>query len=482
MASNFSRRTTVAAEEEADLLDTVFESVESSMGCGGAPRPFNRLIRSKTEEILFQASSSSSESLPMLAGEQIDEITNLQSVIPSVKIKSKQRFGSSSITTSTDTRYQRDIIDTLFESDYCCDTPNCTMNPASNDNTSRNSTNNRDIIDTIFESDFCWCGQNGGNCNEYPTTEELTKALSMDTNQRIHHQYDIFDQIFEPVEELICEHHYQRHHVAALYYPYPLLEVNAFTDAITAALPYDLHLYEEGEEEHSPPGVKEQQEEEADDEVTSKTSTTAVKNYDNNDNRQLVAMNNTVHQPSSGGRNMDLLDLVFDTVENGVCGQDDSANSLLVLTTRGNGGGADSSIRLSTTGSSIHNWSVLRRQDLEKPVLPEPEDDLLWVVAEQQDCLKCSPVMFLTWLYTQDIVTVVDLREACFDTKFVEYELIPNGGIKRFKRGKFIQAVEAAAIAQAAMVSSAAASHAATRTVVSTNSETLDACQRANSM
>ena len=462
MASNFSSTPTVAADDDMDILDTVFESVESSMGCGGAPRPFNRMTRSETEEILFQeeeeASSSSSESLPMLAGEQIDEITNLQSAIPTIKIK--QRFGKS--ITSTNEQYKRDIIDAIFEADYCCDTPSCTMNPGTNNN-------NKDIIDTIFESDFCWCGTNG-NCNEYPSTDELTKALSMEMNQRIH-QYDIFDQIFEPVEELICEHQYKQLNLAVLHYPYPLMEVNAFTDAITAAIPYDLHLYEEGEDEE----VKEQQE--ADDEATSKTSTTAVKNYNNN--RQLVAMKTTVHRPALSGGNKDLLDVVFDTVESSVCGQDDSADSLLVLTTRGGG----DSIRMSTTGSSIHNWSVQRRHELEKPVLPEPEDDLLWVVAEQQDCLKCSPVMFLTWLYTQDIVTVADLREACFDNKFVEYELIPNGGLKRFKRGKFIQAVEAAAIAQAALVSSAAAaSPAATRTVVSTNSDNLDACQRANSM
>ena len=67
--------------------------------------------------------------------------------------------------------------------------------------------------------------------------------------------------------------------------------------------------------------------------------------------------------------------------------------------------------------------------------------DLLTFLVKQQNCLKCPPVAFYEWLIGLDVHTMGDLLEACTDNTFVETDMQLNG-LKGFKRGPFIKAVQ----------------------------------------
>ena len=64
------------------------------------------------------------------------------------------------------------------------------------------------------------------------------------------------------------------------------------------------------------------------------------------------------------------------------------------------------------------------------------------LLVAKKDCFKVSPETFHSWLVSQDIVTMADLMEACEDDEFVAEEM-RNGGLKAFKKKRFVKAVSA---------------------------------------
>jgi hypothetical protein len=68
---------------------------------------------------------------------------------------------------------------------------------------------------------------------------------------------------------------------------------------------------------------------------------------------------------------------------------------------------------------------------------------LMAFVQTHQDCLKCPPKHFYEWLKAQDIISLVELVEACKDEDFVHNEMQENG-LKGFKRKPFVNAAKAA--------------------------------------
>ncbi|KAL3904665.1 MAG: hypothetical protein SGILL_009981 [Bacillariaceae sp.] len=74
----------------------------------------------------------------------------------------------------------------------------------------------------------------------------------------------------------------------------------------------------------------------------------------------------------------------------------------------------------------------------------EINDPMLQFLRLHHDCLKSSPEQTFSWLQSQDIMTLADLHEACADTEFVDLDLIPKGGLKRFKHRPFIKDINCA--------------------------------------
>ena len=73
--------------------------------------------------------------------------------------------------------------------------------------------------------------------------------------------------------------------------------------------------------------------------------------------------------------------------------------------------------------------------------------DLKTFISQQKSCLKCRPDEFVEWLESEDITTVAELSEATSDVNFVSSYMKDNG-LRGFKRGSFIQAVEEACALQ----------------------------------
>jgi hypothetical protein len=68
---------------------------------------------------------------------------------------------------------------------------------------------------------------------------------------------------------------------------------------------------------------------------------------------------------------------------------------------------------------------------------------LMAFVQMHQDCLKCPPKDFHEWLKANDIISLVELVEACKDKDFLQSEMQANG-LKGFKRKPFVNAAKAA--------------------------------------
>jgi hypothetical protein len=51
-------------------------------------------------------------------------------------------------------------------------------------------------------------------------------------------------------------------------------------------------------------------------------------------------------------------------------------------------------------------------------------DELLSFVLGKKHSFDCSPVDFFVWCKRQHIMSIADLKEACDDEEFVEFELI----------------------------------------------------------
>ena len=73
--------------------------------------------------------------------------------------------------------------------------------------------------------------------------------------------------------------------------------------------------------------------------------------------------------------------------------------------------------------------------------------DLLFdLLVEQSHCFKCPPAVVMEWLHRMDIISLGDLLEACADEEFVERSMVAHGGLKKFKLGPFVKAVQAAVV------------------------------------
>jgi hypothetical protein len=72
--------------------------------------------------------------------------------------------------------------------------------------------------------------------------------------------------------------------------------------------------------------------------------------------------------------------------------------------------------------------------------------DMLVLMSNQAECFKCTPSQFLDWLTSQDVLTLMDLYDACLDPDFCQVEMTAHG-LKKFKRHVFVRAVQAAAAA-----------------------------------
>ena len=90
------------------------------------------------------------------------------------------------------------------------------------------------------------------------------------------------------------------------------------------------------------------------------------------------------------------------------------------------------------------------QQPQEAPIHSKESSPLRRFISEHSQSFKCSTDTFLSWLQGMDITTLDDLHEACADADFVDSSMIGEGGLKKFKRGPFVKAVQAAAAPVAA--------------------------------
>ena len=99
-----------------------------------------------------------------------------------------------------------------------------------------------------------------------------------------------------------------------------------------------------------------------------------------------------------------------------------------------------------STSTAPNNIKPQQQQQPQEPPTHGKDDSPLrrFVLAHAQS-LKCSPDTFCDWLQGMDIATINDLHEACSDSDFVDSSMIGEGGLKKFKRGPFVKAVQAAA-------------------------------------
>ena len=93
------------------------------------------------------------------------------------------------------------------------------------------------------------------------------------------------------------------------------------------------------------------------------------------------------------------------------------------------------------------------QQPQEAPIHIKEDSPLRLFISEHSQSFKCSTDSFLSWLQGMDITTLNDLHEACADADFVDSSMIGEGGLKKFKRGPFVRAVQAAAVTAAAAAS-----------------------------
>jgi hypothetical protein len=71
------------------------------------------------------------------------------------------------------------------------------------------------------------------------------------------------------------------------------------------------------------------------------------------------------------------------------------------------------------------------------------DGQLMAFVQKHHYCLKCPPKDFYEWLKGNDIISLVELVEACKDEDFLQSEMQENG-LKGFKRKPFVNAAKAA--------------------------------------
>jgi hypothetical protein len=99
--------------------------------------------------------------------------------------------------------------------------------------------------------------------------------------------------------------------------------------------------------------------------------------------------------------------------------------------------------------SGLSNEDSSKTQNRKQSTLVTPtsssskDEALMAFVQRHQDCLKCPPKDFYEWLKASDIVSLVELVEACKDEDFLQTEMQENG-LKGFKRKPFVNAAKAA--------------------------------------
>ena len=97
------------------------------------------------------------------------------------------------------------------------------------------------------------------------------------------------------------------------------------------------------------------------------------------------------------------------------------------------------------TSTAPNNIKPQQQQPQEPPTHGKDDSPLRRFVLAHAQSLKCAPDTFYDWLQGMDIATISDLHEACGDSDFVDSSMIGEGGLKKFKRGPFVKAVQAAA-------------------------------------
>lgn len=93
----------------------------------------------------------------------------------------------------------------------------------------------------------------------------------------------------------------------------------------------------------------------------------------------------------------------------------------------------------SSNNGQHHHHHQERYHDYVDNLVIDPV--LMAFLITNRTCLKVPPPVFHTWLLEQDVVTMEDLREACDDNEFVSDDM-RSGGLKAFKKYKFMKAVE----------------------------------------